>query len=98
MNPPYAQPLISDFADKLIAEIENGNVTEAIVLVNNSTDTGWFHKLETRAAALCFTKGRIRFQSASGELGSPLQGQAFFYFGNDSERFAQMFNATGFVR
>jgi phage N-6-adenine-methyltransferase len=97
MNPPYAQPLINDFADKLVAEYDAGNVTAAIVLTNDSTDTAWFHTLANNCSGICFTRGRIRFVSPRGEAGTPTQGQAFFYFGIDADIFADVFHDVGFV-
>ena len=98
LNPPYAQPLIQQFAEKVVAEVRAGRISEAIVLTHNYTDTAWFHLLESACAAICFTRGRIRFVSSSGELASPTQGQAFFYFGQRREAFAEVFRAFGFVR
>lgn len=98
LNPPYAQPLIHQFAEKAVAEVNAGRVTEAIVLTHNYTDTAWFHLLESACSAICFTRGRIRFVSSSGELASPTQGQAFFYFGNRRDEFADVFKAYGFIR
>lgn len=97
LNPPYAQPAISHFADKMVAEWQRGDVTGAIVLTHNYTDTAWFQKLAHAAAAICFTRGRVRFVSPDGDLAAPTQGQAFFYFGHDVARFAEVFAATGFV-
>ena len=97
MNPPYAQPLIYQFIEKLCREVEDGNVSAAIVLTNDSTDTAWFQRASSLAAAICFTKKRICFVSPEGEKGSPLQGQAFFYFGRDIKRFADRFQALGVV-
>jgi phage N-6-adenine-methyltransferase len=98
LNPPYAQPLIAYFADKMVSELKNGNVSAGIVLVNNFTDTQWFHKLEARAGAICFTKGRIRFQSPVGGFAAPPNGHALFYFGKDADRFARVFGSIGFIR
>jgi phage N-6-adenine-methyltransferase len=61
MNPPYSQPEIEQFIEKLICEVSAGHVVEAIVLTNNSTDTTWFQKAALWANAICFTRGRIRF-------------------------------------
>jgi len=98
LNPPYAQPLIADFADKMLDELTGGNVNAAIVLTNNYTDTTWFQKLARQADAICFTRGRIRFVSPNDEpVASPIQGQAFFYFGPDVERFSGDFAKHGFV-
>lgn len=97
LNPPYSQPEIEHFVDKLIAEHQAGRTSEAILLTNNYTDTVWFHKAVQAMAAICFTRGRIRFRSPRGELASPTQGQAFFYFGADAERFVSTFQHWGFV-
>ena len=41
MNPPYSTALIKEFAEKL----SNSTFKQAIVLVNNATDTAWFKLL-----------------------------------------------------
>lgn len=97
LNPPYAQPAISHFADKMVTEWESGRVEAAIVLTHNYTDTAWFQKLARAATAICFTRGRVRFVSPAGDLASPTQGQAFFYFGTDIDIFADVFGEIGFV-
>ena len=97
MNPPYAQPLIAQFVEKLVSEIEAWRVTEAIILTNDSSDTAWFHRAGESCSAICHTRGRISFISPDGVKGSPLQGQAFFYFGEYVERFAKRFRSIGFV-
>ncbi len=98
LNPPYAQPDITRFIVKLLAEIAAGRATEAILLTHNYTDTAWFHAAAGQCAALCFTRGRIRFVGASGEIAAPTQGQAFFYFGPGIERFRASFASFGFIR
>jgi len=98
MNPPYVQPLIHEFIEKLIAESVSGRVTQAIVLTHNSTDTLWFHRLEEVAARICFTRGRIAFIDPQGERCAPTQGQAFFYLGEDATRFDDVFKKFGFLR
>lgn len=97
LNPPYAQPHIENFADKMIAEIAACRVTTAIMLTHNYTDTAWFQKLAVAASAICFTRGRIRFEAPNGELAAPTQGQAFFFFGSHPGRFYEVFRPFGFI-
>lgn len=98
LNPPYAQPLIAQFVEKLLIEHLAGRVKAAILLTHNYTDTAWFQALAAAADAICFTKGRIRFVAADGALASPTQGQAFAYLGPDVGRFTDLFQAIGVVR
>lgn len=97
MNPPYAHPLIDEFSDKLISELRSGNTKQAIILVNNATETKWFQSLADNAAAVCFPQSRLKFWSPEKVSASPLQGQAFLYFGNDVEKFRREFVKYGFV-
>jgi hypothetical protein len=95
LNPPYAQPLMSQFAEKTIAEFDD--FTQAIVLVNNATETKWFHLLASKAAAICFPLARVKFWHPSGRVAAPLQGQAILYFGENKESFLSEFKAFGFI-
>lgn len=97
MNPPYAQPHIEKFMVKLSDEYFSGNISEAIALTHNYTDTKWFQYAQERASAICFTRGRISFVNPKGEKASPTQGQAFFYFGDNYEAFFKEFSQYGFV-
>jgi hypothetical protein len=69
------------------------------MLTNNSTDTGWFQAAAGECSSLCFPGQRIKFISSRDEqeVSSPLQGQAFFYFGEDVDRFFAEFSPFGFV-
>ena len=98
MNPPYAQPLITEFCEKLVIDYQQGFITEACVLVNNATETRWFNLLLAEAAAVCFVKGRIKFVDMDGNpSGAPLQGQAVLYFGANTESFNNCFSQFGKV-
>ena len=97
LNPPYAQPEIQHFIEKAVAEYESGHVSEAVVLTHNYTDTAWFQAAANGCAAICFTRGRIAFESPTGEKAAPTQGQAFFYFGTSPEKFAEVFASRGMV-
>jgi phage N-6-adenine-methyltransferase len=93
LNPPYASDLIGKFADKLISEREN--YTQAIVLVNNATETEWFNKIVSIASAVCFPKSRVKFYMPDGKTGAPLQGQAVLYIGENTNKFTDVFCKLG---
>lgn len=97
MNPPYSQPAIQQFIEKLIKEYSEGRVTEAIVLTHNYTDTAWFHLAASQCKAVCFTRGRIGFLSPEGEKAAPTQGQAFIYYGDNLQKFTESFKNVGVV-
>jgi ParB family transcriptional regulator, chromosome partitioning protein len=96
-NPPYSKGLITPFVDKLLAEIASGNVREAILLTHNHSDTRWFQAALGLARRVCLTAGRLDFYGANGEIASPVQGQAFHYFGENVEKFEAVFSAIGAV-
>jgi hypothetical protein len=96
LNPPYAQPAVARFANRLVAEYAAGNVTAAITLTNNATETGWWQTLASPAAALCFPLGRVRFWHP-GKVSAPLQGQSVLYLGPYPGQFAEAFAAFGFA-
>jgi phage N-6-adenine-methyltransferase len=96
LNPPYHRDLAPAFISKLVAEIEAGHVTAAVMLTNNSTDTDWFDTALRACASVCFTHGRIAFTTPPiGTEVDPTQGQAFFYYGDDPTRFEDVFCVIG---
>jgi len=93
MNPPYAQPLIFQFISKLI---ESKEINQAIVLVNNGTETQWGQLLLSNSSAVCFHQSRIRFIDKYGNLGqAPLQGQIICYIGSNVNNFINEFKQYG---
>ena len=97
LNPPYAGKLIAAFAAKMLDQIGCSNVTAAIMLTHAYTETSWFHNLARDSDSLCFTRGRIKFESPHGEKCAPTNGQCFFYFGADRERFRAEFSDVGMI-
>ena len=98
LNPPYSQPLIGLFVERLAAEFASGRVSSAIMLTHNYTDTAWFHAAEKGATLICFTRGRVKFIDDDGQECAPTQGQAFFYFGPEDDVFREAFLPFGFIR
>lgn len=97
MNPPYSQPDIQLFIEKLVKEYREARIDQAVVLTHNYTDTAWFHIAAEWCSAICFTRGRIGFVNPEGIKAAPTQGQAFFYFGGEREKFSTVFGKIGFV-
>lgn len=93
LNPPYSSELINKFVDKFINSLEK--INQAIILVNNATETEWFNKLVRHSKAVCFPVGRVRFYGADGRIGAPLQGQALIYFGEQAKKFIEVFRVKG---
>lgn len=98
MNPPYSQPLIADFCRAAVEKLDSGEIMEAMVLVNNATETEWFQCLCRRSAVVYFPDHRICFIDPNGnKQSSPLQGQAILYLGDDPDRFIEVFSGQGVV-
>lgn len=97
LNPPFTQPEIVHFVEKLVHEVGAGRTTEAIVLTHNYTDTRWFHHAANACNAVCFTRGRVKFYDSNGVIAAPTQGQAFFYFGENVDCFREHFGDVGFI-
>lgn len=96
MNPPYSNGLMEKFINKL--EMERPNYTQAIVIVNNATETGWFSTLAGLSSCVCFLKGRTRFiRPNEDDKGAPLQGQVILYIGENVDSFVFEFFKLGKV-
>lgn len=98
LNPPYASDQIGRFVEKLTYHLNSEDITEAIVLVNNATETAWFQDLAAYASAVCFPKGRIKYWNPDRpDALSPLQGQAILYIGPNNYKFRSVFSDFGVV-
>ena len=98
INPPYINTVISAFVDRLLDHVRRGDVTQAVVLVNNATDTPWFQSLSAEATGICFPLGRVHYWLADDrKLSSVLQGQAIHYFGPRRNQFGEIFGPLGLL-
>jgi hypothetical protein len=95
LNPPYSMPGITEFANKMILSLSD--IEAAVMLTNSATDTEWFQTLASVAAGICFTNGRLRFETEEGPQNMPMQGQAFFYFGGNRKMFIEVFSPVGVI-
>lgn len=94
MNPPYSQPLIKEFSDKLVAELSK--IDQACVLTNNATETEWYQQMMQRCKVVCFVRSRVKFIDCNGDpSGAPLQGQTIMYFGKKEQEFVEEFGKYG---
>lgn len=91
LNPPYSSDLIGQFAEKVKAKEYN----QAIVLVNNATETAWFADIVSVASAIVFPTSRVKFYKPDGSTGAPLQGQAVLYVGDNPTAFLSEFEKFG---
>lgn len=96
MNPPYSQPLITQFTNLLVEKYLSKEINQACVLVNNATETNFYQNMMRTCSVICFIKGRVKFIDVNGkESGAPLQGQTILYFGNNRELFSKVFSEYG---
>jgi phage N-6-adenine-methyltransferase len=100
MNPPYSGGLAGKAVDKFLEELEAGHIRKAVVLMNASTDTRWFHKMARKATAMCLTLGRISFETYDGKsVSGNTKGQVFFFYGDEksTRKFCQRFSEFGII-
>lgn len=98
MNPPYSGKLCRLAVNKFIDCYDAGTFETGIFLVNNSTETAWFQRALLNCDAVCFPGKRISFWNVDGKaVSGNTRGQAFFYFGNDPEKFRAEFEQYGAV-
>ncbi len=96
LNPPYSCP--GKWITKLTEEIATGRVTEAIALVPGATDTNWLSPI-LKTQPVCFWKGRIKFLDTNYKPKLPArQSHILIYWGDNSARFLEIFDAYGVVQ
>jgi hypothetical protein len=85
------------FTRKAIDEYYAGNVTQCLILVNNCTETEWFHELLDHATAICLLRRRASFWYPNRRDFGARQGQIVFGLGVDLAAFQRGFAALGRV-
>jgi phage N-6-adenine-methyltransferase len=96
LNPPYSRSLISQFSSAVINKRQEYD--QAIVLVNNATETRWFQYLLRSCNTYCIFNGRIKFLGADGKIGgSSMQGQIILYYGTNLQKFEENFSTFGIL-
>lgn len=102
MNPPYSSGIIGPAVARFLEAFTGGEITQAVVLVNNASDTKWFHHLAHVSIGRCDTNHRIAFVTHDGKHQSGnTRGQTFFYFAtpatNHSHQFYREFAHYGLL-
>lgn len=100
LNPPYSnkkvkgeERLLQQFASKFHNEWEAGVIGQAIVLVNNTTETKAFELFSQCATAHAYPRSRIQFVTVEGRSNkSNTRAQTFFYYGRRWKRFRKIFS------
>lgn len=95
MNPPFEAKLASAFIAKLCDHCKSGEVSQAILLTNNNTDTAWWHLATLSSKVVCFTSGRVPFYDPSGNVAQPTNGHTITYFGMRARSFINVFSRFG---
>ena len=92
MNPPYSRDLVGRFVAKLL----DSPISQAVVIVNNATETEWGQNLLSAAVAVCFPRGRVRYLRPDGDAkGAPVQGQMIVGVGVSRSAFGEAFGDMG---
>ena len=103
LNPPFSRGLVDAFVARLLDRLAIGQVTQAVLLTNNSTDTAWWQAAAAEARAVCLLAGRLNFLNAELHPVGPwaIQGQSVMYFATPghvrTNVFAGQFRRHGLV-
>ncbi len=82
LNPPYSSP--APWVEKLLAEFDAKHFQTALLLVNNATDTVWFHQLldHPRVVPAFLRKRLVFWRQNYAESTTARQGQVLVFVGN----------------
>lgn len=100
MNPPYSVTLLPLALEAFLTHWTAGDIAQAVVLVNNCTETQWFKAMRSKSTAVCFPTSRIAFLAPDGkQVSGNTRGQVFFYYGSHegAARFMTIFAQHGWT-
>jgi len=92
LNPPFSEK--TRWVRKARAEVADGNVGTAVVLLPVDTSTQLFHTHVTDAAAVCFVEGRLSFDGGDD---NPNFGVLLAVFGETSDELLDALDRKGSV-
>lgn len=95
--PPHGRKTMRAACEAVVSAYERGEITEAVVLTNNGTETKWCQRLMRASAGVCFIRGRLAFAHPERGVWKPICGQMVHYLGPDLLRFAAVFRRFGVV-
>lgn len=96
LNPPYDSKTLKLFINKLV---NSPNIHQAVVILNNNTETIIGQTILKGASAICLVKSRTRFITPEWieSKNISMQGQIVYYYGNHKEKFKDEFSNIGVV-
>lgn len=96
-NPPYGRNILGPMVDRLVDEYTKGTYLQGIFLVNNATDTQWFHQLLSITTIFCIVQKRIPFTGSAkaATTRENTRGQIILYAGKKVTIFADTFRDMG---
>ena len=101
MNPPYGKGVFQAFVSRLIAEVDSGHVTQALVLTSvHAMSAASSGQLLMRASvASCVLSGRLIFWGKNSTGNTPTFGSVVTALGQglDVERFQRVWSPHGVI-
>ena len=80
---------------KFTTKLLESKVEQAIILVNNATETLWFRNLAQKASAIVFHTGHLKFVKTDKLSSAPMPGPVFIYIGDKPDVFLREFRQYG---
>lgn len=94
MNPPYSQPKVTKFCEKLAKHHTEGDVPMAVAIINSTTDTNAYHALAKTARFEAHPNRRINFwhRDTTSEDYNRHKQTVFFFGEGDTNVIQELLN------